>query len=75
MRVVLLELIGQRKGHDRQTGIVVCARFVIPSEHWLAFLELKLTLGTVDVADTPEPTCRFEGFGEQARVSKRILHD
>jgi hypothetical protein len=75
VRVFLLEIVGETERHDRQTGVVVCARLAVFAFVRLAFLVLQLALGAVDVAHAAVPAGRLERFGQQAGVCEGVLHD
>ena len=75
VRVLLLEVVGEREGHDGQAAVVVCAGLAVFALVRLALLVLGLALWAVDVADAAVPACGLEGFGQQARVGHGVLHD
>jgi hypothetical protein len=63
VRVLLLEIVGESEGDDRQASVVVRAGLALFALVRLAFLVLELALGAVDVAHAAVPACGLEGFG------------
>ena len=74
--VILLKLVGEAKGYNGQTGVIVGTGLVVFSDDDFIFaFEDVLAFLPVDIADTNVPTCCLERLAQQSCICKTVFHD
>lgn len=75
MGVLLFEVVGEVKGDDGETGVIVGAGFDLFAEgDVFGVAHYVFAFRTVDVAHAGVPACCFESFAEETRVGETVLH-